>query len=425
MSNTISNQAVVQVKLMQENDNQIAPFFAAQENRGRRWRLILGKDSEGEQQQGQQSRGEGDVDTAGIGESLPGQDQTLDEALEMLYGDNSGGDLSDSAPDIARWLGDIREYFPEAAVRIMQRDALQRFKLRKLLAQPEFLAEIQPDVHLVADILALKRVMPGKTKETAKEIVRQVVAELQEKLAYPLQQAIRGSLDRTTRTRRPRYKEINWQRTIHRNLKHYQVEQQTIIPETLVGHGRRSSSLRDIIIGLDTSGSMANSVVYGSIYAAVLATINAVTTHLVMFDTAVVDLTAELHDPVDLLFGIRLGGGTNIDRALGYCSQLVTRPKETILVLITDLYEGGDKDNMLKRVATLRSDGVKVVVLLALNDQGTPRFDRQMAQELVNLDVPSFACTPQLFPELMAAVLEDRDLRQWAATHDIVTAPDN
>jgi Mg-chelatase subunit ChlD len=408
---------------MLNNDASMVPFFNAQDDRARRWRLILGQESDEGQQLSQQQQGEGE--DSGMGKGLSPRDQAMDEALEMLYGDRESGDLGDSNPDIARRLGDIREYFPEAVVRIMQRDALQRFKLRKILEQPEFLAEIQPDIHLVADILALKRVMPAKTRETAKEIVRQVVEELQERLTYPLQQAIRGSLDRATRTRRPRHKEINWQRTIHRNLKHYQVEQQTIIPETLVGHGHKSSSLRDVIIGLDTSGSMANSVIYASIYAAVLATINAVTTHLIMFDTSVVDLTAELQDPVDLLFGIRLGGGTNIDRALGYCSQLVSRPRETVLVLITDLYEGGDKGIMLKRVARLRADGVKVVVLLALNDQGAPRFDRQMAQELVQLDVPSFACTPQLFPDLMAAVLEDRDLRLWAAAHDIVTAPDN
>ena len=406
---------------MDDRPEQMAPFFSAQEEQSRRWRLILGKDSEGEQSDSRSGESAGDGDADG----LPAQDQALDQALEMLYGDSSGGDLSDSAPDIARWLGDIRGYFPEAVVRVMQRDALQRFKLRKLLAQPEFLAEIEPDIQLVADILALKRVMPAKTKETAKEVVRKVVEELKDKLTYPLQQAITGSLDRATRTRRPRYKEINWQRTIHRNLKHYQVEQQTIIPETLVGHGRRRSSLRDIIICLDTSGSMANSVVYASIYAAVLATITAVSTRLVMFDTSVVDLTDELQDPVELLFGIRLGGGTNIDRALGYCRQHVTRPKETILVLITDLFEGGSKEQMLQRVAALQADGVKIVVLLALNDQGAPRFDRQMAQELVNLGVPSFACTPELFPDLMAAVLEDRDLRQWAAARGIVTAPDN
>ncbi|MFN2137212.1 MAG: VWA domain-containing protein, partial [Candidatus Promineifilaceae bacterium] len=354
------------------------------------------------------------------------QDQALDQALEMLYGEGGElGDLSDSAPDIARWLGDIRGYFPDNVVRIMQRDALDRFKLRRVLEQPELLAAIEPDVQLVADILALRRTMPVQTRETARAVVQQVVDDLREKLRYPLEQAIKGSLDRATRTRRPRLKEINWQRTIYKNLKHYQPEQRTIVPETLVGYGRKRSSLRDIIIALDTSGSMAQSVVYGSIYAAVLASIPAVTTRLVMFDTSVVDLSEALNDPVELVFGIRLGGGTHIDRAIAYCQGLIGRPQDTVLVLISDLYEGGDKASLLRRLAELAAGGVQVVLLLALNDKGAPRFDREIAAELAALGLPAFACTPALFPNLMAAVLEKRDLRQWTAVQGVVTAPDN
>ncbi|MFN2122277.1 MAG: VWA domain-containing protein [Candidatus Promineifilaceae bacterium] len=390
------------------------------EERTRRWRLVLGQDDQDKPGEGSEG-GEGQES----GDGLSPEDQVLDQMLDTLYGDGDEGDLSDSAPDIARWLGDIRIYFPDNVVRIMQRDALKRFKLRNVLDQPELLAAIEPDVNLVADILALKKVMPVKTRETAREVVRQVVEELREKLTHPLEQAIKGSLNRATRRRRPRYKEINWGRTIHKNLKHYQPGQQTIIPETLVGYGRKRSSLKDIIIALDTSGSMATSVVYGSIYAAVLASIPAVTTKLVMFDTSVVDLSEELSDPVDLLFGIRLGGGTNIDRALAYCQDLVSRPQDTVLVLISDLYEGGNKENMVRRLAELSAGGVKVIILLALNDKGAPRFNREMAEQLANLGLPSFACTPALFPDLMSAVLEDRDLRHWAGVHGVVTAPDN
>ena len=389
------------------------------EERSRRWRLVLGQDPEGEQSSGESGEGQESDD------GLSAEDQALDQALEMLYGDGEEGDLSDSAPDIARWLGDIRAYFPDNVVRIMQRDALKRFKLRNVLDQPELLAAIEPDVNLVADILALKKVMPARTRETAREVVRQVVEELREQLAYPLEQAIKGSLDRATRTRRPRYKEINWGRTIHKNLKHYQPAQETIVPEKLVGYGRKRSSLKEIIIALDTSGSMASSVVYGSIYAAVLASIPAVSTRLVMFDTSVVDLTEELSDPVDLLFGIRLGGGTNIDRALAYCQGLVSRPQDTVLVLISDLYEGGSKEGMVQRLSMMSDGGVNIVTLLALNDKGAPRFSREIAQQLADLDLPAFACTPDLFPDLMAAVLEERDLRHWTAVHGLVTAPDN
>lgn len=405
--------------------SHLPPIFsnqANQEERSRRWRLVLGKIEEEEKEQ---QSGAGEAGSEGDGERLDAQDAGMEKALDALYGDIKGGDLSDSHPDIARWLGDIRHYFPDAVVQIMQKDALDKLNLRRLLAQPEFLEAIEPDLNLVANILSLKRVMPAKTKETAKAVVRQVVEELIEQLEYPLRQAIAGSLNRAIRTRRPKFKEIDWQRTIHANLKHYQPDLKSIIPETLVGYGRQRNSLRDIVIALDTSGSMATSVVYAGVYAAVMASLPAITTKLVMFDTSVVDLTEQLTDPVEMLFGIRLGGGTNINRAIGYCQQLVTRPRDTILILVTDLFEGGDKEALVRRLATLVDDGVQVVCLLALNDQGAPRFDRSMAQELVNLEIPAFACTPKLFPELMGAALNGRDIRYWAAAHQIVTAPDN
>ncbi|MCB8980250.1 MAG: VWA domain-containing protein [Ardenticatenaceae bacterium] len=414
---------------MHETKPTYQPFFSAADGldeNGRRWRLILGQtEQEEEGQQAQAGEGDGQGDEQQAQGGLSEKDQAMDEALEALYGDSTGGDLSDSNPDIARWLGDIRTYFPAEVVQVMQQDALNKLNLRRLLSQPEFLEAIEPDVQLVANLISLRRIMPSKTKETAKEVVRKVVEQLLEQLRYPLEQAISGSLNRATRARRPRHKEINWGRTVQANLKHYQVEQKTVVPETLVGYGRKRSALRDVIIALDSSGSMATSVVYGSIFASVMASIPALATKLVLFDTKVVDLSDQLDDPVELLFGLKLGGGTNIDRALGYCQQLVTRPRETVLVLLTDLFEGGDKENMVRRVATLVNDGVEIVTLLALNDQGAPRFDRQMAQELVNLGVPAFACTPQLFPDLMGAVLNGRDLRQWAAMHNIVTAPDN
>lgn len=409
------------------NTNQnLNNYFSNQteaEERQRRWRLVLGKiDDEESNQDGDDGEG---AQSAPQTPELSPEEQAMDQALESLYGDSEEGDLSDSNPDIARWLGDIRNYFPDTVVQIMQRDALKRLNLRKLLAQPDFLEAVEPDLNLVANILALKKVMPAKTKETAKEVVRKVVQELQEKLAYPLQQAIAGSLDRAQRTRRPKHHDINWLRTIHTNLKHYQPDYQSVIPETLVGYGRKRSSVRDVILALDTSGSMTTSVVYGSIYAAVMASINAITTKVVMFDTVVVDISDQMDDPVEALFGIRLGGGTNIDRALAYCQQIVSRPNDTILVLITDLFEGGDKESMIRRVAGLVQDGVTVICLLALNDQGAPRFNRTIAQQLVELGVSAFSCTPAQFPDLMAAAIDGRDIQQWASRQQIVTAPDN
>jgi Mg-chelatase subunit ChlD len=280
---------------------------------------------------------------------------------------------------------------------------------------------VDADVHLVATLLSLSKVIPEKTKDTARQVVRKVVNELERKLAQPLIQAVRGSLNRATRSSRPRYNEINWDMTIRANLKNYLPEQKTIIAEKLIGHGHKRSSLRDIVLCVDQSGSMAASLVYSGIFGAVLASIRAVSTRMVVFDTAVVDLTDDLQDPVDLLFGTQLGGGTDINRALAYCQQVITRPTQTIMVLITDLYEGGNQQEMLRRAAELVASGVQVICLLALSDKGTPSFDKHNAAILASFGVPSFACTPDLFPDMMAAAIQKQDLGIWAAKNDIVT----
>lgn len=385
------------------------------EERLRRWRLILG-DPEAD---GTCTGGQGE---AGANFTLSGSDKAMDDALSALYDSERSGGLGSSAPNVARWLGDIRTYFPTSVVRVMQKDALDRLNLRQMLLEPEMLEAVEPDVHLVADLIALKNIIPSKTKDSARRVVQRVVEELQRKLANPTRQAIMGSLNRASRNRRPRHNEIDWNRTIRANLKHYQPEYRTIIPETRIGYGRKRSSLREIILCIDQSGSMGTSVVYSSIFGAVLASLRAVQTRMVVFDTSVVDLTEELHDPVDLLFGTQLGGGTDINRVLAYCQGLVRRPQETILVLISDLYEGGNKTEMLKRIAALVGSGVQFIALLALNDDGAPCFDHSVAAAIAEFGIPAFACTPAQFPDLMAAAINRQDIAQWAAAHDITTA---
>lgn len=379
--------------------------------RNRRWRLILGG-------------GEADGISSEGGLTLDSQDTAMDQTLAALYeaqGKRSGG-LGGSSPKVARWLGDIRSYFPSSIVRVMQQDALERLNLQQMLLEPEMLAAVEPDVHLVANLLSLSQVMPSKTKETARLVVQRVVEDLLRQLANPMQQAVQGSLNRSIRNRRPRHHEIDWHRTIRANLRHYQPEYRTIIPETRIGFGRKRSALRDIVLCVDQSGSMATSVVYASIFAAVLASLPAVKTQLVVFDTAIVDLTDLLQDPVDVLFGTQLGGGTDINRALGYCQGLIRRPEETILVLISDLYEGGNREAMLKRVASLVNSGVQMVTLLALSDDGAPYFDHSNAAKFATLGIPVFACTPDKFADLMAAAIQRQDIGQWAAKEEIVTA---
>jgi Mg-chelatase subunit ChlD len=345
----------------------------------------------------------------------------MDSALEALYGERGGrgrrGGLQESAPQVARWLGDIREYFPAPVVRVLQQDAIERLELSRLLLEPEMLEAVEPDVRLVGTLLSLNSVLPERARETARRVVRDVVRELRERLEQRTRSALRGALDRSARTVRPRRgAEIDWRRTVHANLRSYLPEQRTVVPERLVGYGRRQRAVqREVILCVDQSGSMAESVVYAGVFSAVLASLPALRTSLVAFDTAVADLTDRLHDPVEVLFGTQLGGGTDINRALAYCQRLVSRPADTVLVLISDLYEGGPRDEMLRRAAALTGSGVQVIALLSLADDGAPAYDHENAAALSALGVPVFACTPDRFPDLMAAAVERRDLAPFTA----------
>jgi Mg-chelatase subunit ChlD len=385
----------------------------SEQERQRRWRLVLGGDG-----------------ADGIGMSLSGRDAQIDGALGALYGRGGGGEdtarerrggLEGSAPRVARWLGDIREYFPSSVVRVLQQDAIERLNLRQLLLEPEILQNVTADVHLVATLMSLRTLAPDHAKATMRQVVQGVVDDLLRRLTQPMQQAVRGSLNRALRNNRPRLNEIDWHRTIRANLKHYQPAYKTVIAERLIGYGRANrQSLKEVVLCVDQSGSMATSVVYASIFAAVLASIPALRTQLVVFDTSVVDLTDLLTDPVDVLFATQLGGGTDINRAVAYCETRIDRPTETTLVLISDLYEGGNANELVKRVARLVGGGVNVITLLALNDDGAPAYHHELAQRFADLGAPAFACTPDLFPDLMAAALQRADVGQWLASRGIV-----
>jgi Mg-chelatase subunit ChlD len=372
----------------------------------RRWRLALG-----------------DEDTAGLSEP----DARLNAALSALYGSSGSGKkgrggLGASSPRVARWLGDIREFFPSSVVQIIQRDAFERLNLKALMLEPEFLATLEADVHLVADLMSLRGAIPEKTRDTARMVVAKVVKELLERLAHRTTQTLRGALNRSQRTRRPKHSDIDWPRTIRANLRHYQSESKTIVPEALVGYSRKThakANLEHVILCVDQSGSMATSGVYSSIFATVMASVPGISTQLICFDTAVIDLTDELADPVEVLFGVQLGGGTDINAALAYCEQKIEHPAKTHLVLITDLIEGGDAKSMVARVAGLKQSGVNVIVLLALSDDGHPGFHAQHAEQIAGLDCPIFACTPDQFPDLMATALARQDVNLWAASQDI------
>src|SRR5829696_8034597 len=374
----------------------------------RRWRLLLGEPA-----------------AESLGVELEGSEIGMDQALAAVYdaetetGDQpsarSGG-LGASAPQVAHWLGDIRRYFPTSVVQVLQRDAIERLGLTSMLLEPELLSTVEPNVDLAATLLSLNSAMPETTRATARVVVGQVLEQIERRIALRTRSAVSGSLNRGSRTRRPRLADVDWPATIGRNLQHYVPEFRTVIPERLVGFGRASRAFsKGVIVAVDQSGSMAESLVCAAVFGATLASIRTVRTSLIAFDTEIIDLTEKLSDPVGVLFGCQLGGGTDINRAVAYCQQLISRPRETILVLISDLIEGGAPGEMLRRIAELVRAGVRVVALLALSDSGAPAYDHEHAAALADLGVAAFACTPDNFPELLAVALAGGDVAGWAA----------
>ena len=402
-----------------------APQVEPGAERLRRWRLLLGSPAS----------------AALGGGALTGEDAAIDDSLGALYDGDGGtaggardgaagsggrrsaardGGLGASAPRVARWLGDIRRSFPSTVVQVMQRDAIDRLNLRQLLFEKEMLEAVEADVHLVGTLLSLKDLLPETTKATARQVVAKVVGEVERRIADRTRSAVAGALNRAARTRRPKPWDIDWNKTIAANLTRYVPSHRTVVPERLVGYGRKQQVVaRDIVLAIDQSGSMAPSVVYASVFGAVLASLRSLRTSVVAFDTSVADLTPLLADPVDVLFGTQLSGGTDIGQAVAYCEGLITRPRNTILVLISDLYEGGDAEAMIARLGALRAAGVCVVALLALSEDGAPSYDARNAASLAALGIPSFACTPDAFPELLAVAIAGDDVAAWAHREDL------
>jgi hypothetical protein len=368
-------------------------IYILMENRLQRWRLILGADAV--------------TDETDI---LDKNQSEMDVLLASIYDPGETGVLKGSSPQINRWLGDIRKYFPTPVVQILQQDALERLNLKQMILEPELLGSLEVNVSLVATLLQLKDLLPDETRETARMVIDSLIEQLKKELRQPLEQAYRGRVKNNSyRSAFPRGK-LDWKRTILTNLKNYQPKEKLLIPQHFYRYNAFTPKLSRLILAVDQSGSMANSVVHASIIACILAGIPSFKTNLVIFDTDVLDLTAELSDPISLLFSVQLGGGTHIAKALKYCQTLVTHPAETTLILISDLYEGDLVDNMFSIIQMMQKEGVNMISLLALDNDGVPSFDKKNGARLASMEIPSFACTPQQFPSLMAALFNGQKI---------------
>jgi hypothetical protein len=387
----------------------------------KRWRLILGESGS----EMLSSYGAHPLE-------LSADERVMDEALAAIYDQTtegaegtggSGGSASGrsggrgpSTPKIAKWLGDIRTFFSEDVVSVIQTDAIERKGLKQLLFEPEVLKNVQPSLEMVATLMALKGKIPEQTKETARQLVRTVVAEINKRLENDLRRAVTGAMNKKRHSPLPSAVGIDWKYTINRNLKNYNLEHRKIIPDRFFFFDRAQKAQRwNIILDMDQSGSMADSIIYGSVAGSIFAGMPALNTRIVAFDTEIVDLSEQYgNDPVDMLFGIQLGGGTDINKSVAYCQQFITDPKKTLFILLSDLYEGGNQAGLIRRMAELHESGVKVISLLALSDQGKPRYDENLARRFSQMGIPCFACTPRLLPELLEGALKGMDLNELA-----------
>lgn len=374
-----------------------------QENKNTtRWRLILGEDTRALQQV-----------------ALDEKASIMDAALAAIYNrgeegksGRKGAGLGASAPNLAKWLTDVRTFFPEDVVSVIQSDAIERKGLTKLLFEPETLKNVKPDMAMVGTLLALKGQIPEKSKETARELVRNVVDEIMKRMEQDMRRAVTGALNKKAHSPIPNFASTDWKRTINRNLKNYDVQTKRLIPEKFYFFERSQKQKSwTVILDIDQSGSMADSIIYSSVMGSIFASMPALDTHVVAFDTEVTDLT-ELcrQDPVDMLFGVQLGGGTDINKSVAYCQTLIENPRKTIFILISDLYEGGVRKGLLRRLNEMHQEGVKVITLLALTDQGKPDYDENLGKEISKLGIACFACTPDRLPDLVASALKGKDL---------------
>ncbi|MEC7983732.1 MAG: VWA domain-containing protein, partial [Myxococcota bacterium] len=352
------------------------------------------------------------------------QDKEKDKALTELYRDRlkahpkkkHGGAKGSGRGGIriARWLGDIQLHFPPNVVSILQKDAIERLGIKEMLLEPEILSSLKADVKLVMELLALQKLMPERSRDIFRQMVIDLVEELRQLLALRVQEGLMGVLKRSEPTLRPRFGDIHWQKTILKNLSNYQKEYSGLVVEQLHGHrrSRKEHELERIILAVDQSGSMETSVLYASIYGSILASLPALDIRLITFNDQVFDLTDQLEDPVSLLFGMQLGGGTSIQNALCYVEEVVVQPEKTHVILITDLMEGGSVDGMFQRVRSLCRSGVQMICLLSLNDEGAPSYSVSNAQKLLSLGIPVFACSPDRFPSLIAHLLNGGELSE-------------
>lgn len=356
-----------------------------------RWRLVLGQDAE-----------------QGLGCSLDGTDAERDAALGFLYNREYGskrnvrqtgprrGGQEESVLSTPDWINAVHTLFPKRTIERIEKDALDRYQIQELVTNPDLLKRAQPSQALLKAVLQTKHLMNQEVLALARQLVRQVVEQLLEELSRPVRSVFLGARDRRTRSHMKVAKNFDARTTVRRNLANYDPKSKRLYIRTpyFTSRVRRQVDRWQIIIVVDESGSMVNSVIHAAVTASIFFGIRSLQPHLILFDTNVVDVTADCSDPVETMMKVQLGGGTDIGGALAYAATLVNNPRQTIVVLITDFYEGGPIDRLYSVTKQLIESGVTLLGLAALDDVAEPCYDRGTAEHLAALGAHVGAMTP-------------------------------
>ncbi len=359
-----------------------------------RWRLVLG------------SMSDNSLSFSGSDREIMSFED-MEQLLDYLYShaqgddvrgesisDRSGG-LGESQLTAAKWITKVRELFPKQTAEVLERHALDEFKMTELLTDKKVLEQMKPDMSLLKTVLQLKHLMKGEVLETAKKIARAVAEELSEKLAQSTRQALTGRLDRNSRSPVRSARNIDIHKTIRRNLKNYDKENETLMLKDVYFSSRvKKYNKKTVIIAVDESGSMLGSVIYSAVMAQIMSKLPFAEIKLVIFDTEIVDLSGMVEDPVEVMMSVQLGGGTDIGKALSYCESLIQTPSDTCVLCVTDLCEGGYPHILLNTAQNIMTSGAKLSFLTALDECANPVYDKNMGQLLADMGAFVGALTP-------------------------------
>lgn len=367
-----------------------------------KWRLILGKYSDNQIgfKEGASSLNYMDMD------------ELLDYLYSREYGEEDGvrrernGSLDPSNLTVPSWITKIREVFPKETVEILEKHALDKYELTELLTDKEVLEKLEPNKELLKNILQMKHLMKGEILETAKEIVKKVADDITKKLESDVKKAIVGRVNKNKSSLIKSSRNIDYKRTIKANLKNFDTEENRLVVDKVYFNDRvKKYNPWNVIIAVDESGSMLDSVIHSAIMAGIFSKLPMLKTNLVIFDTEVVDLSGYIDDPVTTLMSVQLGGGTNITKALQYCETLIENPHKTMVILVTDLYEGYGYGNMYATAKSIIESGAKLIVLTALDMEATPIYDKDAAQKMASLGAEVGAMTPGGLSEWIAKII--------------------